>query len=92
MSGLHSHFPASPWTVRLVLQTRFISEGGSTVNNNSQRLLTDLLAALALPAHLEGVEVVRPGLEVPGLEVLNALSLPPGGAGVTLTESLERAK
>ena len=59
------------------------------MNSNSLRHLTDLLAALALGAHLEGVEVVRPRLEVPGLEVLHALSLSPGGAGVTLTEALQ---
>ena len=59
------------------------------MNSNSLRHLTDLLTALALGAHLEGVEVVRPRLEVPGLEVLHALSLSPGGAGVTLTEALQ---
>ena len=55
------------------------------------KILTNLLAALALRAHLEGVEIVWPRPEVPCLEVLNALALSPGAPGVALTESLKRS-
>ena len=47
-----------------------------------------LLAAPALSAPLEGVEVISPRFEVPGLDAVHALALFPGGARVALTEAL----